>query len=125
MSKPETPKPQKSGAERRRWPRAGIELPVTIVLDGMHHEAKVRDISRAGVSFYLERPIALMTVLGLSLDLHFGGRKHPIRGQGAVVRCERISPSLQHYEIALFLHDLSESDREAIDNHVKARLALA
>jgi hypothetical protein len=125
MSKPETPKPQKSGAERRRWPRAGIELPVTIVLDGMHHEAKVRDISRAGVSFYLERPIPLMTVLGLSLDLHFGSRKHPIRGQGAVVRCERISPSLQQYEIALFLHDLSESDREAIDNHVKARLALA
>lgn len=123
MGHPETSKQGKTGAERRRWPRAETELPVTIVLDGQSHEAKVRDVSRAGVCFFLARPIPLMTVLGLSLDLKVDGRSHPVRGKGAVVRCEKISPTLQHYEIAVFLHDLTDSDREVIDRHVSARLA--
>jgi hypothetical protein len=110
-----------SGAERRRHPRANCELPITLSIDGVTHEAKLRDVSRAGVCFYLERPIALMTALRLALDLPIGGATKKIRGQGAVVRCERISPTVSHWEIAVFLHDLSESDRALLDLHVKSQ----
>lgn len=114
---------KKSGAERRRWPRANAEMSIGIALDGQKHEAKLRDLSRAGVCFYLERSIPLMTVLAITLELpaDSGGRARKLRGQGAVVRCERISPSLSHWEIAVFLHDMPEADRTALDSHVRAR----
>lgn len=111
----------KGGAERRRWPRAQCELPITLAIDGREHAAKLRDLSRAGVCFYLERSLPLMTVLGLVLDLKVDGKAHKVRAKGAVVRCEKLSPALQHYEIALFLHDVTESDRALIDAHVAAR----
>ncbi|MBM3992214.1 MAG: PilZ domain-containing protein [Planctomycetes bacterium] len=111
----------KRGAERRRYPRADSDLPITILLDGKHYEARVRDVSRAGVCFYLERSIPLMTVLALDFPLRVGGASHRVRGQGAVVRCEKISPTLQHFECAVFLHDASETDREVIDAYVASR----
>lgn len=113
---------EKTGADRRRWKRAHSELPITLALDGGKLEAKLRDVSRAGVCFYLERSIPLMTVLSIALDLPAEaatGRTRKVRGQGAVVRCERISPSLSHWEVALFLHDMSEADRAALDAYVQ------
>lgn len=112
----------KKGAERRRWPRADADIPVAISLDGVVHQARVRDVSRAGVCFYLDRPAPLMTVLGVELDAHQAGEGRKIRGQGAVVRCEKISPHVSHYEIAVFFHDMSESDRATLDALVRARL---
>jgi hypothetical protein len=124
------------GRERRQHPRAAAPWSVTLALDDGPHEARLRDISRAGVCFFLDRPIAPMTLLALELELpasdpRSGDRparagqatrasqsvrgSQSIRGNGAVVRCERISPGVEHFEIAIFLHDLSESDRERID----------
>ena len=113
----------KRGAERRRYPRAESEFPISLALDGKTYEARVRDVSRAGVCFYLERSIPLMTVLALDFALKVNGKSHRVRGSGAVVRCEKISPTLQHFECAVFLHDASESDREVIDAYVKSKLA--
>jgi hypothetical protein len=110
------------GRERRQHPRAEAPWSVTLALDDGPHTARLRDISRAGVCFFLDRPIAPMTLLSLELDLQAPtGRR--VQGQGAVVRCERISPGVEHYEIAVFLHDLAESDREAIDELVRRTLA--
>jgi hypothetical protein len=79
-------------------------------------------LSRAGVCFYLERSIPLMTVLSISLDLPGeGGESRKLRGQGAVVRCERISPTLSHWEVAVVLHDMTEADRVLLDAHVRSR----
>jgi len=119
------PSKKEGGAERRRWPRAQSELPITLSIEGVEYPAKLRDVSRAGVCFFLERKVPLMTVLGLALDVQVGGRTHKIRGKGAVVRCEKISPALQHYEVALYLHDVSENDRALLDAHVKARAVTA
>jgi len=113
----------KKGAERRRWPRANADLPVAISLDGTLHQARVRDVSRAGVCFYLDRSVPLMTVLGVEIDAQQTGPGRKIRGQGAVVRCEKISPHVSHYEIAVFFHDMSEGDRATLDALVRARLA--
>ncbi|MBI5432016.1 MAG: PilZ domain-containing protein [Planctomycetes bacterium] len=108
-----------SGRERRRFPRAQIEGMVTLALKTGTFNAKLRDISRAGVSFYLDRSVPLMTLLELSLDLP--GTPGPVRARGAVVRCERIGPSVEHWEVAVFLHETLEADRRAIDAFVSAR----
>ena len=55
------PKSEGGGAERRRWTRVDADLPITITHDGGQSEARVRDVSRAGVCFFLERPLAMMT----------------------------------------------------------------
>ncbi len=114
---------KKSGAERRRWPRASADLPIAIALEGRSHQARVRDISRAGICFYLDRAVPLMTLLNVELDATAVGPGRKLRGQGAVVRCERISPHLSHFEIAVFFHDMADSDRATLDALVRARLA--
>ena len=119
---PGQPRPG-GGRERRQHPRAEAPWSVTLALDDGPHVARLRDISRAGLCFFLDRPIAPMTLLALSLELPAASGARAVRGNGAVVRCERISPGVDHYEIAVFLHDLSESDREAIDELVRRTLA--
>jgi hypothetical protein len=111
----------KSGAERRRHPRAPADWTVELALAGGPQRARLRDVSRVGLSFHLEVPIPLMTVLAVALELPGtgGAAGRRITGSGAVVRCQRISPALEHYEVALFLHDMSEADRDALEAHVR------
>lgn len=107
-----------SGSERRRWLRAACDLPVTLNLGGTRCEAKLRDLSRAGVCFFLDRPVPMMTVLDVALELRLPAGVRRIRGSGAVVRCERISKALDHYEIAVFLHEMAEIDRRAVEEFI-------
>ena len=111
------------GRERRAHPRAAADWPLEIALTSGPRpglvQARVRDVSRAGVSFYVDRPIAMMTMLELSLELPTAKGRSKVRGKGAVVRCQRISAGVEHYEVAVFLHELSDADRRAIDNHVR------
>jgi hypothetical protein len=109
-----------TGAERRRHPRAEADWTVEIALDDGHHRARLRDVSRIGLCFHIERAIPMMTVMRIGLDLPFGSGVRRVTGSGAVVRCKRISPTLEHYEIAIFLHDMSDDDRDALDGHVRA-----
>jgi PilZ domain len=114
-------RPQKkplSGPERRRWLRAACDMPVSLNLGGTRCEARLRDLSRAGVCFFLDRAIPMMTVLDLSLDLRLSAGMRRIRGAGAVVRCEKISKALEHYEIAVYVHEMAELDRKAIEEFV-------
>jgi len=115
------------GRERRAHPRAGADWPLEIALTSGQRpglvQARVRDVSRAGVSFYVDRPIAMMTMLELALELPTPKGLRKVRGKGAVVRCQRLSAAVEHYEVAVFLHELSEDDRRAIDLHVGAGLA--
>jgi hypothetical protein len=117
-TKPERPNGEKPGSERRRWARHEADLPVTVNLAGGRSEARLRDISRAGVCFFLDRPIPLMTVLELSVSLPVQGGTRRIGGHGAVVRCERIAKVVDHYEVAVFLHEMAEADRRTIEEFV-------
>lgn len=115
-----------SGRERRAHPRAEAPWPVDLLLADGPCKARLRDVSRSGVCFFVDRPIGMMTLLQLELDLPANGsgaQPRRLRGAGAVVRCERISPGVEHYEVAVFLHDLCESDREALDAHVRGMAA--
>ena len=107
--------------ERRAHPRASVDWPITIVLEDGSHAARLRDVSRAGVSFYLDRRVAEMTVLAVRVDLPArNGPATRIEGQGVVVRCQPISPRVDHYEVAVFLNQLSETCREQLDAYVLA-----
>ena len=113
----------KSGAERRRHERARADWPITVVLDDGVHEAKIRDVSRGGVCFFLDRPVPEMTTLKIEFDIPVDGGVRRIRGDGAVVRCERIARNLEHYEIAVFMQDMALPDRDTVERYVRRRQA--
>ena len=127
---PRQPSPRRpaaaTGAERRRWARVQSDLPITVTLGDGVTPARVRDVSRAGVCFFLDRPIPMMTVLDVTLEVALpGGAKKQIRGHGAVVRCERISKAVDHWEVAVFLNDMAEADRRAMEEYVGTRTPVA
>lgn len=107
-----------AGRERRKHDRALADLPITVVLDDGAHEAKIRDVSRGGVCFFLDRPVAEMTALKIEFDLPVDVGVRRISGHGAVVRCERIGKHVDHYEIAVFMQDMAAPDRETIAQYV-------
>jgi hypothetical protein len=113
--------PSKKGAERRRWSRAQAEWPIHVQLDEGTFEARVRDISQAGVCFFLDRPVSEMTRLRIDLEVPVAGGVRRVTGSGAVVRCEKISARLDHYEIAVFLQEIADPDRETIRDYVSER----
>ncbi len=113
--------PPPPGRERRRHARVALDWPVTISLADGTVEARLRDICRAGVCFFLDRRIPEMTILSVNLDLPplgDGSEREHVRGSGVVVRCEPLSPHLDHYEVAVFLNDVSEESRERLDAYV-------
>jgi hypothetical protein len=101
---------------RRRWPRARAEWPITLALPDGTFEAQLRDVSSSGLCFFLDREIPEMTVLQVRLDLPDGGRE--IRAVGAVVRCKRVSPAMEHFEVALFLQEITPTDKDALAEFV-------
>lgn len=110
------------GRERRRHPRATLDCPVTVQLQDGPIEARLRDVSRAGLCFYLDRRIPEMTILRMALELPArpGGPKLKIEGSGVVVRCLPIARNVEHYEVAVFLNDMSEDSREELDAYIGA-----
>ncbi len=109
-----------SGHERRQWHRARAEWPITVVLDDGVHQARIRDVSSGGVCFFLDRPVPLMTILRIEFDLPVESGVRRICGTGAVVRSERISQAIDHYEIAVFLQEMAQPDRETIAGYVSS-----
>ncbi len=108
------------GRERRKHDRALADLPVTIVLDDGVHEAKIRDVSRGGVCFFLDRPVPEMTALRIEFNLPVDVGVRKISGHGAVVRCEKIGKHIDHYEIAVFMQDMAAPDRDTIAQYVQS-----
>ena len=111
--------PEPAGAERRQYPRADADWPIRLLLPEGHFEARVRDVSRAGICFFLDRPIPEMTSLRIDLELPVHEGVRFVRGEAVVVRCDKISDRLEHYEIAAFLNDMAPPDRDALEAFVE------
>lgn len=110
------------GSERRRHPRVALDCPVTISLPDGELEARLRDLSPAGVCFFLDRRIPEMTVLEMVLPLpEADGAVSTVRGSGVVVRCQPLSPHVDHYEVAIFLNQLGDEDRARLERFVGSR----
>jgi len=86
-------------------------------------EVKLRDLSAAGACFFHDRAIPEMTLLELAMELPGPGPSAPraIVARGAVVRCQQISPRVEHFEIAVFLHDIRDDDRRALAEWVRTQ----
>lgn len=106
--------------ERRRHPRVAVDWPLTISLPDGSHEARLRDVSRAGICFFLDRRIPEMTVLELDFRLPGPGPERRVVGSGVVVRCQPLSRHVDHYEVAVFLNDLSDDNRQRLQAFVAA-----
>lgn len=110
-----------AGRERRRSPRAQADRPLTVLVEGAPREVRLRDLSASGLCFFAEQPLPEMTALQIALDLpRGGGQTDRVEASGAVVRCQPISPRLEHYEIAVFFHDISPENRQHLERFVDA-----
>ena len=107
--------PGGAGPERRQHPRVRADRPATISVAGTAREVRLRDLSAAGLCFFSEEPFREMTLLQVRLDLP---EQAPLSAAGAVVRCQRISRHLEHYEVAVFLHGLGDSERRRLQAFV-------
>lgn len=131
---PQRPAPESEtypGRERRRHPRAEADWPLELQLGAVPVKARLRDVSRSGLCFFLDRPVTEMTVLSLNVAVPPGdgaavgdgagkrGKLPQIQAKGVVVRCEKISERVDHYEVAIFFHDIKPEDAEAIDALVR------
>ncbi len=97
------------GRERRRFPRTRVES-LPLQLDG-GAPLRVRDLSRAGVCVFSEEPLRMMTHVGFRFETPDG---ETIQGEGVVVRCERLSPALGHYEVAIYFQELAPGSEERL-----------
>lgn len=110
-------------AERRRTPRVEVDCPVTVELADGSHAARLRDLSTAGICLFLDRRVPEMTILGLSLELPPvpGSAVRRVQGRGVVVRCLPLSAHVDHFEIAVFLNDVDQRNRQALAEYVRLR----
>jgi hypothetical protein len=109
----------REGHERRHHPRAAADWPLEIALEDGVHRARLRDVSRSGISFFLDQRVPEMTLLRLELELPGGAER--LAGTGVVVRCRQLSSLVEHYEVAVFLNEMADSDREALARLVRER----
>ncbi len=103
-----------TGGERRRAPRARTDLPLTLSVPGKSAPARICDISLSGVCCTTDRPIGVMTQVGLVIMLPEHSRKASIECRGAVVRSRKLAgerPANAAYETAIFFTSMSDDDR--------------
>ena len=66
--------------------------------------------------FFLDRRIEEMTILKVEFELPGAtGVRRPFAGRGVVVRCQALSPHLDHYEIAVFFDEVGAASRSALE----------
>lgn len=73
-------------AERRRFFRHTVTLPISLVVDNNESGGMVEDISEAGMAIRLSRSLAVATAVGFSFNLPFGPR---IQGHAKVAWSNR------------------------------------
>lgn len=101
------------GEERRRYPRGQRRLQVSFEDGGPGILNHVDNISESGVLCHTIKPVALMTKIGVVMNL-----PKPIdcriETEGIVVRCEPDELGDDHFKVAIFFSKITEEGKEAI-----------
>jgi hypothetical protein len=108
--------------ERRKYPRSrrGIQaFDETGESSLLNH---VDNISASGVLCHTIKPIALMTKLGMGLELPAPIDRR-VDCEGVVVRCEADEQGGDNFKVAILYTQISDEDRDAIQTWVESDLA--
>jgi len=111
-----SPSASRSGRERRRALRVHGDLPLQVEARDARADARLRDISTAGLCCVFPEPIPEMTLVRIGVE--FSGKRHDL--EGAVVRCvkDRVSDG---YEVAVFFTNLEDRARESLTGYITER----
>lgn len=101
------------GNERRKYPRSKRRLQMVLEDGGPGVLNHVDNISESGVLCHTVKPVALMTKIGVIMDLP-KPIEYRIESEGVVVRCEPDELGDDHFKVAIFLPKLTEIDKDAI-----------
>ena len=106
-----------SKEERRRYPRSRHGIRVIQDEGGPGLLNHVDNISTVGALCHTVRPVALMTKIGIVLELPKPS-PHRIDAEGIVVRCEPDERGDDHFNVAILFTRLRPEDEEAISRFV-------
>jgi hypothetical protein len=104
--------------ERRRYPRSRHGISVIQDEAGPGLLNHVDNISTAGALCHTVRPVALMTKIGIALELP-KPFPHRIDAEGVVVRCEPDERGDDRFKVAILFTKLRPEDEEAINRFVR------
>jgi len=75
------------------------------------------------VAFFSENPMEEMTRVRFAIEFREAGQPAALAsGEGIVVRCQRLSAALAHYEVALFFHELDPGSEALVDAWVQGHV---
>ena len=78
----------------------------------------VDNISASGVLCHTEKPIPVMTKIGVTLDLPKPSDSS-ISCEGVIVRCDPDQKGDDHFKVAIVFTKLNDADMAAIKKHVE------
>lgn len=110
-----------TGADRREHPRAPADWRLTLRLADGEVNARLRDVSKNGLCFFVDRPLPELTQLQIDVELPTDDGPKPVHAKGAIVRCARIADAVDHWEVAVFLHEIDQAASAAIDAFVRSQ----
>jgi hypothetical protein len=121
----EAPSSEASVEERRRHPRAPIDLAVGLKFDSVQHFLAMyaEDISESGMFLRSEHAGAMREV-GEEVELQFdAGNRRIVHGRGRVVRVIRPGDPANGAGIAIEFVELDETSRKLVEAIVRIKLA--
>lgn len=109
------------GIERRRAPRADVDIPIRLTPREEAQPARLVNISTSGICCTFGEAINEMTMVGITLELP--GQASGAEVKGAVVRCAKcqgVTPAT--YELGIFFTEMDVASRQAIQSFVESQL---
>ena len=113
--------------ERRQSPRVSKILPIKLSDSEFDILTETRNVSSSGAYCSVNKPLDLMTKLGVVILLPIQKNKSKtikkINCCGVVVRLEQDGDSQKHpYRVAIFFSDLKEQDRKILRFYIDSHL---
>lgn len=119
-----TTKPER---ERRHAPRALSRLAIVLTDDRQEVSTTTENISASGAYCRVSHYLPVMTKVRIRLELSAQSKPRTVRCQGVIVRIEPplADPSRDHYDVAIFFHELDDRDRSVLSQYVQQHLQRA
>lgn len=110
------------GEERRqsRRSRSGVSLVEDTAGDGVLN--RIDNISSNGVLCHTFKPIPVMTIMAITIDLP-NPHARRIDAEGVVVRCDADGDGDDNYKVAILFTKMKDDDNKAIEAFVEHDLS--